>query len=227
MGHLPVKWYFGIDPLVFIIQFSNYQFKSLYCFPLFLCLGADNPSYNRTRIVCLSLWHMIGNNCISAYQQWSSACTTCCYYDTSTTFCSMFYLSLRWHDFLHVLPVNMFALGASKSLGYKSLIGKVARSLSGLLPSNPRIYIIGHLMPSQVLPSLRRPFHFRSTYARDLSKTKGRIHLAWESHMCQNQFPSFSAKSDSLHFLPSLILCVFCQVGIPGIYVVHTLYLLS
>ena len=40
-------------------------------------------------------------------------------------------------------------------------------------------------LPSQVLPSLWRPLHFGSTYARDLSKTKVTIYLIWESHMCR------------------------------------------
>ena len=35
-------------------------------------------------------------------------------------------------------------------------------------------------------------FHFGSTYARDLSKTKATIYLTWESHMCR--------KPDSLVF---------------------------
>ena len=42
-----------------------------------------------------------------------------------------------------------------------------------------------YLPPSQVLPSLWRPFHSGSTYARDLSKTKVTIYLTWESHMCR------------------------------------------
>ena len=41
-----------------------------------------------------------------------------------------------------------------------------------------------------MLPSPRRHFHFGSTYARDLSKTKATIYLIWESDM--------SRKPDSL-----------------------------
>mgnify|MGYP007069650549 CR=1 FL=1 len=44
----------------------------------------------------------------------------------------------------------------------------------------------GHYLPPlQVLPSLWRPFHSGSTYARDLSKTKVTIYLTWESYMCR------------------------------------------
>ena len=51
----------------------------------------------------------------------------------------------------------------------------------------------GHYLPPlQVLPSLRRHFHFGSTYARDLWKTKATIYLTWESYMCR--------KLDSLVF---------------------------
>ena len=42
----------------------------------------------------------------------------------------------------------------------------------------------GHyLPPSQVLPSLRRPLHSGSTYARDLSKTKVTIYLSQKQYL--------------------------------------------
>ena len=44
----------------------------------------------------------------------------------------------------------------------------------------------GHyLLPSLVVPLIRRPLHSRSTYATDILHTKVTIYLTWESCMCR------------------------------------------